>query len=129
LVEFFKNVGAGATKITRFLFIGVQGIGIEGRIELDGFVRLESIGGMIDVDFLSIFIDGVFFLPDHGLDAIDAAFHDPDGISYFAVVLETGVEGLVGLGGKIGPEGRIILVAVGISDGGCKICILRIHGR
>jgi hypothetical protein len=79
------------------------------------------------VKFLAIFIDRIFLLPDHGLNAVDTAFHDPDRIGYFSVMLETGVEGLIGFGAKIGPEGRIILVAIRISDGGCKISILRIH--
>ncbi len=77
---------------------------------------------------MAIFIDGIFLLPNHGLNAVDAAFHDPNRIGYFSVMLETGVEGLIGLGVKIGPDRRIILVAIRISDGGCKICILRIHG-
>ena len=82
----------------------------------------------MNVNFLAIFIDGIFLLPDHGLNAVDATFHDPNRIGYFSVILETGVEGLIGLGAKIGPDRRIILVSIRISDGGCKICILRIHG-
>ena len=61
---------------------------------------------------MSILIDGVFFLSDHGFNAINSTFHDTDGIRYFIVMLETGVEGLIGFGGKIGSDCRVILICV-----------------
>lgn len=64
---------------------------------------MESTGGRIDADFLDILIDRVLFLPDHSLKTINPAFHNPDGIGDFTVMLETGIKRLVGFA-KIGPE-------------------------
>ena len=64
------------------------------------------------IGFLYILINRVFLLSDHSFYTIDSAFHNSDGIGDFIVVLEAGVEGLVGFDIEIWSESRVILVAI-----------------